>query len=69
MIPSIGGGVSTGGGGITGGTSSAKNGDFRGGRTSGSVTFNNNQGSSGSNYAVYAVLAVLLILGVLWLRK
>ncbi len=63
------GSIAGGSGGIHGGPSSAKNGDFHGGQTSGSVVFNNNQGSSGSNYAIYAVLAVLLILGALWLKK
>ncbi|WP_070964593.1 hypothetical protein [Vibrio sonorensis] len=68
MIPSIGGSVTGGAGGISGGKSSAQNGDFMGGGSGGHVTFNNNQGSTGSNYTTYALLAVMLILGALWLK-
>ena len=69
MIPGIGGSVNGGAGGIHGGKSTARNGDFHGGATGGHVTFNNNQGSTGSKYTTFAVLAVVLVLGVLWLKK
>ncbi|KXF81200.1 hypothetical protein [Enterovibrio coralii] len=61
--------MSTGGGGISGGPSSAKNGDFHGGSAGGQVTFNNHQGASGSNRALYVIAAVVLILGVVWLKQ
>lgn len=59
----------TGGGSISGGTSSAENGDFTGGGQGGRVTFNNHQGSSGSNKTMYALLAAIVLVVALWLRK
>jgi hypothetical protein len=65
MMPSIGGGLSTGGGAITGGTSGAKNGDFYTGGQGGRVTFNNNMGNK-NNMPLYVLLGALVVMVMIW---
>ncbi|WCE30105.1 hypothetical protein [Vibrio sp. SCSIO 43137] len=68
MMPSIGGGLSTGGGGISGGTQASSTGPFSAnGNGAGGITFNN--APVNDNKSLYVTLAVFALVVIVWIKS